>query len=270
MSPKFLRSELSRLPYPPAESDDPLFIQSIGRAMQVLSVFHQTDRPLSLQEISTLSGLGRSAVQRIIFTLRTMGYITRDPDDRGYVPGLRILDHSLDFQRLNPIVVTANPVLLELRRTIRERVDLSLFDDLRLVYASRLQSKREILSSTMIGHSVPTFCTSGGWAILAHLDDAEVDDILIRSTLTAVTPKTITNLDALKAKITETRANGFALALEQILAGEITIGAAILDSQRRPVAAIHVAGSLAEWTAKDFSRKFAPLIVQAAQTISRG
>ncbi|SHM66888.1 transcriptional regulator, IclR family [Roseibium suaedae] len=270
MSPNYLRSLLST-PTENGEAErDPLFVQSIARAMEVLSIFHQVDRPLSLQEIASMTGLGRSNVQRIVFTLRSLGYITRDPDDRGYVPGLRLLDHSLDFLRLNPVVVKATPILLELRRAVRERVDLSIWDDLRLVYASRLQSKREILTSTFLGYSVPVFCVSGGWAILSQLDEDEVSDIIERSHRAPLTPLTITDPDLLKDKIRETRENGYALALEQILPGEIAIGAAILDQAQRPVAAIHVAGSLAEWTPEEFTRQFAPLLIQAARTISRG
>lgn len=270
MSPKFLRSIFG----PPVRQDetweDPLFIQSVGRAMQVLSAFHQSEKPMSLQDLADQTGLTRSAVQRLVFTLRHLGYVTRDPDDTGYVPGLRILDHSLDFLRLNPVVVKATPVLLELRRQVRERVDLSLWDGLRLVYASRLQSKREILSSTMVGHSVPLFCTSGGWAILARLPEAECEELIARSNRVPVTPQTITDPAVLMEHVAETRRNGYALALEQILTGEIAIGAAILGASGRPVAAIHVAGSLAEWEPEDFARQVAPLVIQTAQTISRG
>ncbi|MBO0344499.1 IclR family transcriptional regulator [Roseibium sp. CAU 1637] len=269
MSPKFLRSLQSNRPDLPEAEKDPLYVQSLGRAMQVLSAFHQTDKPLTLQEIATISGVGRSAVQRMVFTLRAMGYVDRDPDDRGYVPGLRILDHTLDFQRLNPVVVKAAPVLLELRRMARERIDLSLWDDLRLVYASRLQSKREILSSTLIGHKVPLFCTSGGWAILAHLTDAEADALLTRSDRTQCTPKTITDIKQLKREIAKAREKGYAVAHEQILSGEIAMAAAILDANRRPVAAIHLAASLAEWSPEEFEKQFAPLIIQAARTVSR-
>ncbi|WP_430512047.1 IclR family transcriptional regulator [Pannonibacter phragmitetus] len=250
--------------------EDPLFIQSVGRAMQVLSAFHQTEKPMTLQDLADRTGLTRSAVQRLVFTLKHLGYIARDPDDTGYVPGLRILDHSLDFLRLNPLVVKATPVLLELRRQVRERVDLSLWDGLRLVYASRLQSKREILSSTMVGHSVPLFCTSGGWAILARLPEDECAELIAASNRVAVTPQTITDADTLLERIAETRQNGYALALEQILTGEIAIGAAILGASGRPVAAIHVAGSLAEWEPEAFARQVSPLVIQAAQTISRG
>ncbi len=251
------------------DEHDPLFIQAIGRATKVLSVFHDASKPLTLNEIATECGMGKSAVQRIVHTLRQLGYVERADDDRGYVPGIRVLDNTLDYLRLNPLIARASPVLLELRRNVRERVDLSLRDGLRLVYASRLQSKRETFFATLVGQSVPIYCTSGGIAVMAHLDDAEVDDIIRRSDRTPITPRTITEPADIWQKVHEARDNGYALALEQVLVGEVAIGVAILGHGGQPLGAIHVAASLAEWEADIFCKRFAPLAVEAASAVSR-
>jgi len=248
---------------------DPLFTNSIARAMQVLAAFHHADRPLSLAEIAQRADIDRSAAQRIVHTLRTMGYITRDAEDRGFLPGIRILDHTLDYLRLNPLIQRATPVILELRRNVRERVDLSLFDGQRVVYAARMQSKRETFYATLVGHSVPTFCSSGGWAIMARLDEAESRGIVLASDRRPFTPRTLTDPDAIMAEVAATRARGYSIAVEQILLGEVAIGVAVTGPQGRPIAAIHVAGSLSEWNPADFSTRVAPLALEAARAISQ-
>lgn len=263
------RAEYGVRPSAHVDAGDPLFVQSIGRAMQVLSVFHEAGKPLTLNEIAAACGMGRSAVQRVVHTMRQLGYIERDPNDRGYVPGIRILDHTRDYLRLNPLVARASPVLMELRRNVRERVDLSLRDGLRLVYASRLQSKRETFFATLVGQSVPIYCTSGGRAVMAHLDDAEVDAIIAASDRRAITPKTITEPERIRAKVAEARADGYALAIEEILQGEVAIATAILDPDGVPLGAIHIAGSLSEWQVDAFCRRFAPLATEAAGAINR-
>jgi DNA-binding IclR family transcriptional regulator len=248
---------------------DALFVQSVDRAMQVLSAFHYADGPLTLSDIAQRAGVDRSAAQRMVHTLRTLGYIRRDADARGFLPGIRIFDHTLDALRLNPLVRRATPVLQELRRSVQERIDLSLFDDLRVVYAVRLQTKRQTLYTTLVGHSVPTFCTSGGWAILSKLPDDRVRDILERSDRTPFTPHTITDLDALLDKVAETRANGYSLAMNQLLIGEIAAGFPVLDTEGAPIAAIHIAASLAEWTPEDYVARVVPLGQEAARAISQ-
>ncbi|KXF74765.1 IclR family transcriptional regulator [Paramesorhizobium deserti] len=263
------RSEYGVRPTTRVDEGDPLFVQAIARAMQVLSAFHDTGKPLTLNEIAAAGGMGKSAAQRVVHTLKQLGYIERDADDRGYVPGIRILDHARDYLRLNSLVVRASPVLIELRRNTRERVDLSLRDDLRLVYAARLQSKRETLFATLVGQSVPIYCTSGGRAVMAHMSDAEVDDIIKRSDRREITPKTITDPEQIRVKVREAREKGYALALEEILLGEIAIAAAILAPDGTPLGAIHIAGSLSEWDEETFCQRFAPLAGEAVGAINR-
>jgi len=255
----------------PTEADraGALFVQSVEKAMALLSAFHLADGPLTLSEMALRAGMGRSAAQRMVHTLRALGYIRRDPEGHGFLPGLRVLDHTLDYLRLDPMVRQATPLLVELRQNVGERVDLSLFDDLRVVYAVRLQTKRQTLNATLVGHSVPTFCTSGGWAILSRLPEDHARTLLERSDRRPFTPHTLSDVDAIMEQVAQARARGYALASGQVLAGEIAAGFAVMDARGAPVAAIHIAGSLAEWTPEDFAAAVAPAGQQAARSLSR-
>ncbi|MFT4014209.1 MAG: IclR family transcriptional regulator C-terminal domain-containing protein [Paracoccus sp. (in: a-proteobacteria)] len=245
-------------------------MQSLGRGMQVLAAFSGAERALSLSEIAQRAGITRSAAQRIVHTLRVTGHLRLSEDGRGFLPDLGILDLTYDYLRLNPLIRRASTALLELRRNLRERVDLSLFDGQRMVYAARMQSKREIFFATLVGHSVPTFCTSGGWAVMALLPDVEVDALLAGADLRPLTPRTLTDPGAIRAQVAQARETGHALALEQIVMGEIALGMAIPDRDGRPVAAIHVAASLAEWEPEEFRRRVAPLAAETVRAITGG
>lgn len=249
------------------KADDPLFVQSLARGMQVMAAFQGVERALSLAEIAARTSITRSAAQRLVHTLRKMGYLRLTDDGRGFLPDLGVLDLTYDYLRLNPLLRRASPALLELRRNVRERVDLSLFDGQRMVYAARMQSKREMFFATLVGNTVPTFCTSGGWAVMAHLPDDEVDILLANADMKPLTPRTLTDPAAIREQIAMTRENGHALALEQILMGEVALGGAILGSDGRPVAAIHVAGSLSEWEPEEFRRRVAPLVAETVRSI---
>lgn len=248
--------------------DDPIFVQSLGRAVQVLEAFQQADGPLSLAEIASRAGITRSTAQRIVHSFRELGYMRLSADGRGFMLDLGILDLAYNYLRLNPLLRRASPILLELRRNVRERVDLSLFNGQRMVYAARMQSKREMFFATLIGNSVPTFCTSGGWAAMAMLPDNEVDELLAAADLRPLTPRTLTDPQAIRDQIALTRQNGHALAIEQILMGEVAVGVAISGADNRPLGAIHIAGSLSEWQPEEFRRRVAPLASEAANAIA--
>jgi len=243
-------------------------VQSVEKAFRVLEAFAAEHRPLSLAEIAKATGMDRSGAQRLCYTLRKLGYLDLDEQVRGHVPGLRLLDRSYDFLRMHPLAQRATTPLMELRRVTQERVDLSLPDDLTIIYAVRLQSKRESFIATLVGRRLPTFCSSGGRAMLAQLDDRRIEDVLARSDRRPLTPKTITDLPSLRRKIAEARAAGYALTLEERLLGEIALAAAIVDRAGAPIGAVHVAGSLAEWEPEAFCKRMAPLAIETAKSLS--
>lgn len=248
--------------------DARLYVQAVERAFRVLEAFGGNPQPLSLAGIAAAAGIDKSGAQRLCYTLRRLGYLEADARGHGLRPGLKLLDRSHDFLRVHPLVERATPALMELRRATQERVDLSLPDDLSIVYAVRLQSKRETFFATLVGRRLPAFCSSGGRAMMALMEDAAVEDILARSDRRPLTPRTITDLPALRARIAEARRLGYALAREEGLLGEIVLAAAIHDREGRPVAAIHIAASLSEWEEPAFRRRMAPLALEAARALS--
>jgi len=254
---------------PTRDDVDPrLYVQAVEKAFRVLEVFGSLQRPLSLAEIAEASGLDKSGAQRMCYTLRRLGYLALDEHGRGHVPGLRLMDRSYDFLRMHPLVQRATTPLMDLRRTTQERVDLSLLDDLSIVYAVRLQSKRETFAATLVGRRLPAFCSSGGRAMLAQLSDDAIEDVFRRSDRRPMTPRTVTDLPGLRARIAEARTLGYALALEEWFLGEIVLAAAVTDAEGRPVAAVHIAASLSEWEEEPFRRRMAPLAMEAARALS--
>ncbi|SEL19380.1 transcriptional regulator, IclR family [Roseivivax marinus] len=265
--PSILRAEPTTVTDFQADEGDGLFVRAAGRAMQVLGAFHQAGGPLSLSEIATRAQIDRSAAQRIVHTLMKLGYLRRGPDGRGYLPGIRLLDHTLDVLRLDPVVQKATPVLLELRKTVRERVDFSLWDETRLIYALRMQSKRETFYATLVGHSVPTYCTAGGRAALSVLHEDAARAIIERTPRHAYTPRTETDTDAILAHVAKARADGFAVVVDEFVQGEVAVAVAVHRGDNVPLGAIHVAGSLSEWTPDDFVNHVGPVATEAARAI---
>ncbi|MGR3781184.1 MAG: IclR family transcriptional regulator [Albimonas sp.] len=251
--------------------DDRLFLQSVSRALDVIEAYAASPRPMSLGEIAEAAGINKSAAQRIGQTLLSRGYLEQTETGRLKL-GRLFLDRSFDYLRSNELIERATPVLTDLRKAAEERVDLSLFDpvndSLSIVYATRMQSKRETFYATLAGRRQPTYATSGGRACLALLPDEEVDDILARSVITRLTPKTETDVEAIRAAVVQARTDGYCLGVEQALLGEIALAAAIRDRQGRPIGAVHIAGSLSEWTEPDFRRRFAPMAMEAAGALS--
>jgi DNA-binding IclR family transcriptional regulator len=241
-------------------------VEAVSRAFRLLEAFASQPKPLSLAQLAAAAGVDKSASQRLSNTLLELGYLQRVPG--GLVPACKSLDRAYDYLRCNPVISRAYPVLVELRRACEERTSFSLFDDLTMVYAIRLESKQDAYYAHLPGRRIPTFCTSAGRAVLARLPERDAMDIVNRSDRKAITPKTTTGKQEARARIEQARRTGYSIAIEEVLIGEVAIGAAVVDGNGAPIGAVSVAGSLSEWKQDEFARRFGPLAVAAAQAIS--
>lgn len=257
--------------FPPI--DERLLLQSVSRALDVLEAFAEKPDMKSLSEIAAAAGINKSAAQRISQTLLNRGYL--EQTERGSLTlGRVLLDRSFDYLRSNPLIEKAMPILSDLRKTVGERVDLSLFDaehdNLSVVYAARMQSKRESFYATLAGRRLPACITTGGRACMAALPDEVVEQIIADSMpLAKMTPKTLNLPEQVWEKVHEARRNGYAFQQEEALLGELALAVAIRDHQGTPVGAIHIAGSLSEWTPEEFCKRFSPLAIEAARALSQ-
>ena len=250
-------------------TSSPLFVRSIEKAFRLLSAFDGSERFLSLSEIAERSGLDKSAAQRFTHTLVALGYLERCPATKRVSLGKQMLDFSFCYLRSNALVEAATPILVELRRHCEERVNLSLYDGTTLIYAIRQQGRRQYFESSLVGRRMPTFCSSGGRAMLSRLPEEEMQAVIARSDLSPLTGDTITDPQQIYEKIAEARSQGYAIVWNESVVGEITVAAAVIDGEGMPIAAVHISGSLGEWQPEEFERRFAPLVVEAANALSR-
>jgi DNA-binding IclR family transcriptional regulator len=246
----------------------PLFVRSLAKAAKVLEAFDSPSRFLGLVDIAAATGLDNSTVQRLVYTLTALGYLERDAATRRYALGKSLLGLSFSFLRAHPLVANATPVLIDLRRSCHERVGLSLWEDLQIIYAVRLQSKRETFSATLIGRRMPLYCTAGGLAILSQLPEDEARKLIQRCDRKAHTAYTVTDAGLIMEKVRKARGQGYSFNREEALAGELTVAAPVRDERGHPGGAVHISGSLGDWTGEKFERLMAPLVVAAAQAIS--
>ena len=249
--------------------EDALYVGSLEKGLRVLGAFDAGRQYLTLREIAQACAMDKSAAQRFTHTLAQLGYLEKCRDTKRFSLGKKVLELSFNFLRANTLVEAASPVLIELQKACGQRVNLSLFDDTSIIYAIRQISKREYYFSSLIGRRMPIYCTSVGRMMLAHLPRQDVNDILKRCALKPLTPKTIHEAPRVRAKIAEARAKGYALTVEETVLGEQVVAGAILGQGGRPMAAVHIAGSLSEFTPAQFEKRFGPLASETGHALSR-
>jgi IclR family pca regulon transcriptional regulator len=120
-----------------------------------------------------------------------------------------------------------------------------------------------------VGSRLPAYCTSLGRLLLADLDDDEVRARLEASNIEAMTKHTVTDVDALMAKVAQARKQQWCLVNQELEEGLISVAAPIVNKQGRMVAALNISGQANRTSAKVMQETMLPALVSAAQRVSQ-
>src|SRR6266700_7804485 len=165
-----------------------LFVGSTEKAFQVLHAFDGPQRYMTLADIARAADLDRSATQRLVYTLETLGYLRRIAGTRNYGLTSKVLQFSHNYLKANDLIDRASPYLLDISRNLGETTNLHELDGHEVVFVARFPGRHLINIDFVIGSRLPAYFTSSGTSILSVLPEEERLDILRRTTLEPLTP----------------------------------------------------------------------------------
>jgi DNA-binding IclR family transcriptional regulator len=270
--PRAPRKRKTSLAKASAQAADPsassLYVQSVEKAMKVLTAFDGSKRQLSLSEISSFTALDMSATQRFTYTLAALGYLFKDPDSRKYELSPRLLDFTYHYLTSNDLVSRATPYLQQLGSETEEATNLTVLDDTDIVFVLRIVSRNVFNAHVITGSRLPAYCTAPGLAILATLPDGEIDDILSRTNLVPYTASTVYQPRKIKERLVQIRKQGYAHAEDEYFVSDISTAAAITNAHGRGIGAVNIAVARSRWRADRDEKRFADLVISTASAIS--
>ncbi len=208
------------------------FLKTLERGLRVLSAFTPVKPNLSLTEIAEVLGDDPSTAHRFVYTLESLGYIGRDPQTRLYHVTPKIFALAISLVGPRNLKKVCQPYLERLRDRTGETAVLSVRDGSEIVIIEVVETHQTLAPRGWLGGRVPTYCSAMGKAILAHLPEKELTQVLNSITLAPRTPKTITNRLQLMDDLAKTRQRGWSLNDEEYNLGVVSVGAPILSNDR--------------------------------------
>lgn len=242
--------------------------ESVQRAFAVLEGFSVASPALTLQQVADRVGLPKVTALRYLRTLMSLGYLSREADSTLYRLSPKVLD--LGFAVLGGMELrhAAMPYLEELGRLSDQNVSLGILDKTEIMYVERIR-RRHMVTTHGVGSRVSAYRTSIGWALLAFLQEAELQRVVAEILKQPDAARYLgTNGEALFARLAEVREKGYALTNEQYIRGMRGIGAPVLDAKGCSEGAINIAVYSEDVSLEQLIDVYVPLLLEAGHKIS--
>lgn len=201
-------------------------VKSARRAIDLLETFAADPAWTTLADLHGRTGFPRSSLHGLLRTLRAAGWVETDANGTRFRLGVRALICGTAYLDRDP----ALPHATEALERIRERTGFTahfarLFGD-QIVYLETRESRHSRHLVSRVGRTLPAHATALGKALLAELSETELTDLL-PADLPALTDRTVTSRDALRAELASVRELGYATEHEEGTPGVACAAAAV-------------------------------------------
>lgn len=224
----------------PAKGEKYFFISSLARGIKVMEALSE-GKSLTVSQVANRLSLNRATSHRFLATLRELGYVEKDEDDR-YGLTLKILEMGMRISIHSEVSRIARLYMQELSLAFNETVNLGYFDGRDIFHLDKIDSREILRMDSALGSRAPAYCTALGKAVLAFLPADELKDYLATTKLNARTAHTITSKRQLRAELQEIRSKGISRDNEELAYGLRCVAAPVFDHSDRPAYAISLSG----------------------------
>lgn len=205
------------------------------RIVRVLETFDADRSVQTVAEIARRAGLPSSTAHRMVADLAAAGMLERDAAGRVRL-GMRLWELAQRGSRALRLRQIALPHMERVQARVREHTQLAVLEQDGALFLERLSDARAVSNITRIAGRLPLHASSSGLVLLAHAEP-ELRERVLAGPLSAVGPGTITDPEALRARLAEIAATGVAIAPASIEDVANGIAVPVRDGRTGPVVA---------------------------------
>lgn len=229
--------------------------RTLEHGLDVLLCFLEDTRELSLTDIARTVGRNTTSTYRLVQTLTDKGFLSRNPQNRKYFPGmaLKLLGDLADNRR--DLVLTARPYITRIHEEFNENVTVFIYHNFKRVCLDRIESTHPIHQGVKVGDELSLTHGAGGTALLAFLP-TKVRHAVMKSD-PGVSDEVLDGI----------RERGYAVSYNESGLGSTGVGAPIFDKNGNIVAALNLSGPVNRMT-EDIVEKSVRTITEAAKKIT--
>jgi IclR family KDG regulon transcriptional repressor len=242
-------------------------VATVDRLVRVLDCFSVDHQTWSLADLSVCLGLPKSTLHRFLVSLEVHGILRRDPDDKLWRLGYRLVTWGTLAERATGLGDVARPIMSRLAARTGEMVALTVYDEQEVVCIQKVETRHSVRLALEVGERRPAHAGASSKILMAYLADAEREAIIRDRGLPPLCPNTITEHDRLSAELDQIRRQGYALSIEETDPGAWGIATPVRDRNGVVVAAIGVAGPTQRYS-NELCQSYVGLCREACRELS--
>ncbi|MBB4373288.1 IclR family pca regulon transcriptional regulator [Bradyrhizobium sp. cir1] len=239
------------------------YVASVGKAFAVLRSFTSETFELTLSEIAARADLDRGTAFRLIQTLSELGYLQAIPQSRRFRLGVACLDLGYAVLSHGSLRTIVEPLLRELVPAVGDAASLGILDGGDVVYLARVGAGLDRHKmDRRPGTRIPAYSAALGHVMLAHLARDEQIARLDSRPRVKLSERTLTDLDALLARLDQVKKKGHAVSDGENAYGLRTLATPIFDAQGLVIAGLSVTVDAMRMDMQAFRDQALPRLVQ--------
>lgn len=234
-------------------------INSVDRALDIILLFYEEEREMGVSEIAERMDEHKSTIHRTLIALEEKGFVKQNSDNEKYWLGMKLYAIGMKIKNKMPLRNIMKPFCDSLSKEFGEVVNASVLSSDNAEYDQSMIIYKAFPPNNLLtvnppeGAISPCYGSAVGKCLLAFgdVDLNKYKNIKIKK----YTNKTISDWQELTEKIEQIRREGYAIDDEELEMSLTCIGAPILDSSGKAIAAISLSGPSQRMKSKDFEYK---------------
>jgi DNA-binding IclR family transcriptional regulator len=220
------------------EDDDPRFSNALARGLAILRAFSVDGALLGNLEIAEITGLAKSTVSRLTYTLTDLGYLRLIEEHEKYELAAGVIGLAHPYLVSQPLPHIARPRMEEFAVRTRLNVGLGVLEGLSVVYLEYAFGRVDPQVLQRPGFRVPLARTAMGRACLGGMRS----DLRVRlmEDLASYYQKSWPPLRReLQAAVEQVETRGYCMAIGALDPAGIAVGVPILSRDGRTIMAFN-------------------------------
>jgi DNA-binding IclR family transcriptional regulator len=239
-------------------------IGSVDSALRLLLLLREQPS-LRVTDVAARLDVGRSTAHRLLAMLVAHDFVSRDPETRLYSAGNALLTLGLAAVRNYDLRNYMRPHLEQLAQTVNETTHLLVLHGADSFFIDSVECRQAVRVGSRLGISFPAHTSSGGKALLAELDAAELRRLYPRQSLDAMSANTIRTRAALERELTQIRERGYALNIAETDEEVGAVAAVVPRTSGGPACAVAIAAPLSRADRARLAELSGPLLATCGE-----